>query len=130
MTDHRNTDEPVGTLGEEAAKLLQALQGWAKESGPEYAGMGAAAADKLTDINEHIATGGSDCQYCPLCQAISIVRRTSPEVKAHLADAASSLLQAAAGAMSTHVSEPRKPRPAEAPVEKIDLSDDLDWKDD
>ena len=130
MTDDRTAGEPLGSVGEEAAKLLQALQGWAKESGPEYVGVATAAADKLETINEHIASGGSDCQYCPLCQAISLVRSTSPEVKAHLADAASSLLQAAAGALATHVSEPRTERPAEPPVEKIDLSDDLDWEDD
>jgi hypothetical protein len=130
MTDDRSTDEPVGSVGEEAAKLLQALQGWAKETSPEYVGVTTAAADKLKDINEHIASGGSDCQYCPVCQAISLVRRTSPEVKAHLADAASSLLKAAAGAMATHAAEPGEERPTEPPVEKIDLSDDLDWEDD
>jgi hypothetical protein len=129
VTD-KNSHEPAGSVAEEAAKLLQALQGWAKESGSDYAGATGAAAQKLASINEHIATGAADCKYCPVCQALALLRRTSPEVKAHLADAASSLLQAAAGAMATHVPEQSAERSSEQGVEKIDLSDDLDWEDD
>jgi hypothetical protein len=126
--------EPVGSVGEEAAKLLAALQDWARESGSDYAGAGAAAAagaaSVLKDVNEHIATGGADCRYCPICRAIAAVRATSPEVKAHLASAASSLMLAAAGAMATHVADQARSRRDEPPVEKIDLSDDGDWEDD
>ena len=126
--------EPVGSLGEEAAKLLHALQGWAKDSGSDYADATAAAAQgaagAFQDLNEHIATGGQDCKYCPLCQAISLVRQTSPEVKAHLTNAAASLMQAAAGVMAAHASDQAHTRRADASVEKIDLSDDGDWEDD
>jgi hypothetical protein len=72
-------------------------------------------------INEHIATGSEDCRYCPVCQVIHAVRTTSPEVKAHLAVAASSLMHAAAGVLATHV-----PPDKASPVEKIDL-DGTDW---
>ena len=124
--------EPVGSVGEEAVKLLQALQGWAKDTSGEYAEAGAAAAagaaSTLGSINEHIATGGDDCRYCPVCQVISTVRQASPEVRAHLATAASSLAQAFAGMLAT-------PDPAaarrDAPVEKIDLdADEADGADD
>jgi hypothetical protein len=113
-----NDQEPVGSLGEEAVKFLGALQDWAKESGGDAATTGSASAFK--NINEHIATGGQECKYCPLCQVISAVREVSPEVKQHLTTAASSLLQAAVAAMATDV--PR--RSPETPVEKIDLSDE------
>lgn len=113
--------EPIGSVGEEAAKLFLALSGWAKDHGATTAGGAAGMAgqvtDALRDVNAHIATGGEDCKYCPVCQVISAVRATSPEVKAHLAVAASSLMHAAAGVLATQV-------PAEskgAPVEKIDL---------
>jgi hypothetical protein len=119
-------------VGEEALKLLHALQDWAKESGQEYGEtLGAAAngaSDLLNSVNEHIATGGRDCTYCPVCRMISAVRATSPEVKQHLSSAASSLLQAAAGYMATHVPDKSGTR-GEDPVEHIDLSDD-DWEDD
>jgi hypothetical protein len=77
--------------------------------------------ETMHTFNEHIATGAEECRYCPVCQVIHLVRATSPEVKAHLAVAASSLMQAAAGVLATHV-----PTEQKGPVEKIDL-DDTDW---
>lgn len=116
--------EPVGSVGEEAAKLFAALSGWAKDHGSEYAGAASSAATAMSeavhDIGEHVAAG-DDCRYCPVCQVIHAVRQTSPEVRAHLAIAASSLMQAAAGILATQV--PREP--AEQ-VQRIDLDDDLD----
>jgi hypothetical protein len=125
-------DESVGSVAEEAAKLLHALQDWAKESGSEYAGAAASAAEGAASavhrIDEHIATGSAECTYCPVCRVISAVRDTSPEVRQHLTTAATSLLHAAAGLLATNVPEPSKGR-RDGPVEKIDLSDD-DWEDD
>jgi hypothetical protein len=133
MSESGGTTPPVGSVGDEAVKLLKALQEWAKESGQEYAGSaGAAAAGAgglLQTVNEHIATGGQDCTYCPVCRVIAAVRATSPEVKQHLTTAASSLLQAAAGVMATHVADAATSRTDE-PVEHIDLSDDGEWEDD
>jgi len=118
---------PVGSLAEETAKLLLALQGWGQQSGAEYgeatASAAAAAARRLRDVNEHLATGGRDCTYCPICQVISTVRGTSPEVKQHLASAATSLMQAVAGLLATPVSDQSTGRRA-SPVEKIEVSDD------
>jgi hypothetical protein len=123
-------DESVGSVGEEAAKLLGALSGWAREQGSEYAGTAAGAAESLAhavgDVNEHVATDGQDCRYCPVCQVIHAVRGTSPEVRAHLASAAGSLIQAAAGVLATHTGGSS----TGAPVEKIDLDDDSDWDED
>jgi hypothetical protein len=121
------SDEPVGSVGEEAAKLFAALSTWARDQGVEHVGTAAGAASAMSDalhsINEHVATGSEDCRYCPVCQAIHLVRTTSPEVKAHLAVAASSLMHAAAGVLATQVPADKK-----GPVEKIDL-DDTDWDD-
>jgi len=125
-------DEAVGSVTEEAAKLLHALQDWAKESGAEYAGAAASAAEgaasAVHQIDAHIATGSAECSYCPVCRVISAVRETSPEVRQHLATAATSLLHAAAGLLATKVPEPSKGR-RDGTVEKIDLNDD-DWEDD
>ena len=126
--------EQVGSLGDEAAKLMTALQGWACEHGEDYAnaaaGAASGAASSMDSINEHIATGGTDCKYCPICQVIAAVRETSPEVKQHFASAASSFVQALAGILATQMPDQnRRPR-SDTGVEKIDLSNDEDWDDD
>ena len=127
-----DADENVGSVTEEAAKLLHALQDWAKESGSEYAGAAATAAEgaaaTVRRVDEHIATGAAECSYCPVCRVISAVRGTSPEVRQHLTTAATSLMHAAAGLLATQMPEPSKER-ADGGVEKIDLSDD-EWEDD
>jgi len=114
--------EEAGSVGEEAAKLFSVLSGWATDTGVVSADAGQGMVDALRGIDEHIATGGEDCRYCPVCQVIHAVRHTSPEVKAHLASAASSLMHAAAGVLATQV--PRSDRPSG--VEKIDLDDEGD----
>jgi hypothetical protein len=125
-------DESVGSVAEEAAKLLHALQDWAKESGSEYAEAAATAAEGAASavhrVDEHIATGAAECSYCPVCRVISAVRDTSPEVRQHLTSAATSLMHAAAGLLNTHVPEPPKGH-TDGGVEKIDVSDD-EWEDD
>lgn len=119
--------EEIGSVGEEAAKLFAALSGWARDQGIDHAesaaGAAAAMAETMHTVNEHLATGGADCRYCPVCQVIQAVRTTSPEVKEHLAVAASSLMHAAAGVLATRVPQEKTP-----PVQKIDL-DDGGWED-
>ena len=80
-------DEPVGSLGSEAAQLLEALQDW--------------AAGTVWDAGsaEHIATGSPACTYCPLCRAISALR-DNPEVREHLTAAATSLMDAVVGMLA------------------------------
>ena len=133
MSDE-DENESVGSVGEEAIKLLSALQGWARESGSDYANaasdVASEAASSFHSLNEHIATGGKDCKYCPVCQVISTVRETSPEVKQHLSSAATSFMHAAAGIMATHVSDRARKAGTDADVEHIDLSDGDDWEDD
>lgn len=114
--------DEVGSVSEEAAKLFSALQDWAQESGTAQAGAAASAvggiAAGLRDVNEHLATGGEDCRYCPVCRGIDLVRQTSPEVKAHLAVAASSLLQAVSSLLETRAPTSR---PHDTAVQHIDL---------
>ena len=122
--DQPGDEPPVGSVGEEAAKLFGALSDWAKDQGSEYVGTAAGASNAFAaavqDVGEHIATGSQDCRYCPVCQVIHAVRQTSPEVRTHLTVAASSLMQAAAGLLATHTGDQR----GSAPVEKIDLDSD------
>lgn len=95
-------DEPIGDVREEAVKLLGAVQDWARDSGGRYSETAAEAATGASAtvgfLSEHIA-GGEECNYCPLCRGISAFRGIRPEVKTHLAAAATSLMQALASAM-------------------------------
>ena len=73
-----------GSLGEEAARLAAAVQDWLRTvpgaephpSGPD---------------GELGSETPPECQVCPACQLLRLVRGTRPEVYGHLADAAASL---------------------------------------
>jgi hypothetical protein len=108
----------------EAAKLFEAVQGWARSSGLGHADATASAAGGVAStwsmLNEHVATGGADCRYCPLCRAIAAARATSPEARQHLASAAASLVQALASSLATTVPSP-EPQP-EGPVKRAESS--------
>ena len=115
--------EPVGSVAEEAAKLLGALSGWAREHGDAVSTPAGSMADSLADgLHEHLANGSPECDWCPVCRTVSAIRQTSPEVRAHFANAASSFMLALSGLMATHA-----PQRGGA-VERIDLDDD--WPED
>ena len=111
--------EPVGSVAEEAVKLLGALSGWAREQGDGVSSAAGAFTGSMTDgLHEHLATGDAACAWCPVCRTVTAIRQTSPEVKTHLASAASSLLMAVSGMMATH------PPARDGGVEHIDLDAD------
>jgi hypothetical protein len=116
----------VGSVGEEAAKLLGAVSDWARDQGADagqgLGGLAGQAAAAMRGISEHIATGSPECTYCPICRTVHTVRQTSPEVRAQLATAASSFLQAAAALLATQV--PKDDPGRGSSVERIDLDDD------
>ncbi|MFC7725107.1 hypothetical protein ACFQW6_08320 [Nocardioides sp. GCM10028917] len=128
MTDAERDE--VGSLGEEAAKLLGALSGWAREHGVEagdgLSGLASQAAASAHELNDHLATGAAECTVCPLCRTISAVRQASPEVTAHLSSAVVSLAEAAAAFMTTMPGH-RSAHEDRTSVEHIDLDDD--WPD-
>ena len=134
MNDSGPGPDEVGNVAEEAAKLIGALSGWARDHGeglPSGLGHGLAdAAQGLSgaahNVNEHFATGGDDCTYCPICRGVRFVRGATPEVRAHLLTAASSLLQAGAALMATQVPTPDGSERRSSSVEHIDLDGDLD----
>ena len=114
----------VGPLAEEAAKLLGALSGWAREHAAEasdgLSGLADRAESAAHGVDEHLATGAAECTVCPLCRTVHAVRQLNPEVTTHLASAMSSLAQAAAALMITPA-----PRPADRHgVEHIPVDDE------
>ncbi|MDQ1103222.1 hypothetical protein QE364_001759 [Nocardioides zeae] len=139
--DGTGEQEQVGSVGEEAAKLIGALADWAREHGGDLghgvadAAAGAAsaaaagAAGAASAVDEHLATGAPECTYCPICRGVHLLRECAPEVRDHLASAAASLMQAAAGLLAAASTPPRGERTSPSQradgVERIDL-DDLD----
>jgi hypothetical protein len=122
--------EQVGSVGEEAAKLFAAIAGAARGQGGPYAGaaagaasgMAAAASEAAREVSEHLATESPECTWCPVCRVVHAVRQSSPEVRHHLAVAASALAQAAAGWLATDV--PADERSRTGPVQTIDLDEE------
>ena len=98
----------LGSAAEEAARLFEAVQDWVRSTS------GGAGAGELP-----IATGAPECQICPLCQALALLRSSRPETFAHLSDAAASLLAALRSAVDAHERE-WAARPA-ANMERIDI---------
>lgn len=122
-------DEQVGNVADEAVKLFGALSDWAKGQGSDVgdglSGLAAHAASAAREVDDHIATGSAECTYCPICRTVHAVRQTSPEVRAHLAVAAASLMQAAAGLLATAVPDDARAAAARGEgIEHIDLDDD------
>lgn len=131
MTDAGDAHD-VGSLGEEAAKLMGALSGWAREhagdAGEGLSDLAAQAAASAQELNEHLATGSAECTVCPVCRTVHAVRQLSPEVTAHLTSAVSSLAQAAAALLATPPhGTPRRDGPEDG-VEHIDVAGD--WPED
>jgi hypothetical protein len=118
--------DEIGSVAEEATKLLGAVADWAREHGSDLGAGVAALADQAAasahELNAHIATDDPECRYCPVCRTVHAVRTASPEVRAQLTTAASSFLQAAAGLLAAG----QGANAAKAPVQRIDLDDDLD----
>src|SRR3954463_9361022 len=71
------TENPHGSLSEEALKLAETLQTWLS-TGTAMTGVGSA----------------SECKVCPLCQAIAMVNGLKPEVLGHLAEAGTQVMAA------------------------------------
>ena len=104
------TQEPLGSATEEAARLMAAVQDWARRNGlrGEAGGRFAAAgspdpgAGSTPGHEPGWADGSAACRLCPLCQVIALAREASPEVIDHLGAAADSLFAAARAAMVAH----------------------------
>jgi hypothetical protein len=86
----------VGSAAEEAVKLFAAMEDWARRK----------ASHVLDD--QHLATGSAECQVCPVCQGIGVLRHVRPEAVEHMLDAAASFI----AALKTAVATPSTDEPA------------------
>jgi hypothetical protein len=116
--------EPVGSLAEEAAKLVAALS--SIQPGARFGHDDAEheGHDEHDEHDEHDALS-AECRYCPLCALARAARSMTPEVREHLTSAASSLLLAARSILDEAVARAgADDADADKPVEKIDLAEE------
>jgi hypothetical protein len=90
-----------GPLAEEAARLVEAIGEWARSNVGEVP----------------VAGDAAECQVCPFCQGLALLRRTQPETFGHLADASASLI----AALRTVVERHDGPAHSRGGVQHIDL---------
>jgi hypothetical protein len=114
--------EPVGSLAEEAAKLVAALSSIQPGARADHSDDDEDGASEAHDEHDH---AGAECRYCPLCAVARAARSMTPEVREHLTSAVSSLLLAVRGILDEAVAKAAAdPADAHRPVEKIDLAED------
>lgn len=74
------SSDPVGSLAEEAAKLVGAFGRWG-------------------DGHDHDPSEDAACRFCPICSMVRLARATPPDVREHLTDAVVSVGMALKGLM-------------------------------
>lgn len=133
--------EPVGSVAEEAAKLIAALgsrvgewDGHHEPGATKDTGSHTDAADGHEHGDEHGPEHGlghdhkghngqspPECRWCPLCQGVRYAQTMSPEVREHLTNAVMSFAMALKGLLET---TEEKPEESTSPVEKITLAEE------
>lgn len=101
-----DSESPGQPLADEAMRLLGAAQEWARHNVPAPGPDG------------HL---GPECQWCPLCQFLSVLRGDRPDVTARVAEAGAAL--ATAFRALVDAAGPKPDAPDEPRVQHIDLDD-------
>lgn len=121
MTEHHAGADPdggTGPLAAEALRLVSSMHDWAQ-------GWAERGHGEPSD-----AHASSDCQWCPLCQFVAVLRGERPDITERVAEAGTAitvvlraLVEGAAGGGGA-AQQHRGPRPAPVPrVQKINLGD-------
>jgi len=129
-------DAAVGSVAEEATRLLEALgrsqapRGDENASGPgeTHASPGPDASERAEHV--HVAMGdGQTCTWCPVCRSVTLLRGVSPETIGRLADLATAAATVLADLASRHTAEssdggaqraPADRRPRTEPIAVVD----------
>jgi hypothetical protein len=115
------TREQVGSLAEEAAKLVSALSSMSSSIASAATSAGGHDNDHEDDQGHVHDPLSPECRYCPICAVGRAARAVTPEVREHLTSAALSLAMALKSFVDEAMSPPSDGAP---PVEKIDVAED------
>jgi hypothetical protein len=113
MTSTPHASGP-GPLGEEAARLVEALTDWARGH-----------AGSIPESLSHQVGGSAECRLCPVCQAIALMRQAKPETFAHLVEASAALTAALRSMFESSTAAGHGSRGNG--VERIDLDGDMEF---
>ncbi len=130
-------DAAVGSVAEEAARLIDSLRRQVAGSGTQEgaADTGPAepdaaepdAAGGAGHRHAHVRMGEADsCTYCPVCRTVVLLRQTSPETLDRLADLARGVATLLTDLAATRTADgpPAAPRPARTePITVVDEED-------
>ncbi|GAA0931989.1 hypothetical protein [Nonomuraea longicatena] len=113
MTENGNDRDPIGTVADEARKLIGAIQDRAAREVGKHVGKqvgksvfdtftGGSGARKEQDVwGEAVSEPHEEyiCRACPVCRAIAAQREAGGDVTGHLAAASGELFAAVRGAL-------------------------------
>ncbi|MEO3803363.1 hypothetical protein [Nonomuraea sp. B1E8] len=112
MTESNDRD-PIGTVADEARKLLESIQGRAtRQVGKSVFNSFAGGGRRERDVWEEAVSEPHDeyiCRACPVCRAIAAQRESGSDVTGHLVAAGGELFAAVRGALDV-LSRPPAPR--------------------
>jgi hypothetical protein len=97
-----------GPIGDEAAKLVDAVQDWVRRT--------------LGD-GSHIATGAPECTWCPICQLVAVLRGDRPDIAEKITEASASVIAALRAVVDAAAGAPAHRAPNAARVQRIDLGE-------
>jgi hypothetical protein len=114
----------AGSVGDEASRLLDAVQDWARST----FGEGESA---------RMSTGSPECEWCPLCQLVAVLRGDRPEATEKIVAAGTAVMSALRSLLDSPAPEgqaspseqppsdqpPSAPQPSAPRVQHIDLDD-------
>lgn len=113
-------DAAVGSVAEEAARLLEALgrpqqprdensSRTAESAAPPPPGSGGPEQSERADNGEHVHVAMGDaqtCTWCPVCRSVTLLKGVSPETLGRLADLATAAATVFADLASRHTESP------------------------
>jgi len=110
----QDAHDPTSALAADALRLIGSAQQWAKT----------AFAD--ASLEEHKGHTGPECQWCPLCQFVAVLRGERPELTERVAELGSALVTVLRAALdaATNAAPPGQHRAddaGDARVQRIDL---------
>ncbi|MFC7492083.1 MULTISPECIES: hypothetical protein [unclassified Knoellia] len=109
MDAEARLDAAVGSVAEEAARLLEAMgrgqpprderpSAAPRPEGPPHAGD-----ETVPPEHVHVAMGDAEtCTWCPVCRSVTLLRGVSPETLTRLADLATAAATVLADLASRH----------------------------
>ena len=84
-------DDALSRLAADALRLVNGAQEWARQTFSEF--------DAQAHTDAHGAGNSPECQWCPLCQFVAVLRGERPELTERVAEAGAAIVTAMRAAL-------------------------------